>query len=150
MQRVLVVSERTPFVDTERDALCAALLSSLAAAGIDAEASGLPSPHADMLVADMLARRCLHVWNADRLIALSFPACLIAHPRKIVWLVDEVHVPATGRTAAKLALREATRVYARNRDDARRLFGLTGCRCNVLPLPVRTSDWRQVLRELLA
>lgn len=110
----------------------------------------MPAPRDDTLFADMLARRCLHVWNADRLVALSFPACLIAHPRKIVWLVDGVDLPATGLTALNLALREATRVYAKNRDEARRLFHLTGCRSKVLPLPVRTADWRRVVRELLA
>lgn len=151
MRRVLIVTDRTPFTDAKRDALCDQLVLALQSSAAAAEAIRLPyQADARTSLPGMLARRSFDVWNADRLIALSFPACLIAHPEKIVWLVDDARGAPGMAPAVELALDEAKRVYSVSRRASTGLFRVTGCKSKVLPIPSLDSEWRRIAVELLS
>src|SRR6202007_473966 len=67
------------------------LVLNLQAAGIQAEAMSLPftwNP-AERLVEEMWIARTIEVANADRVIALKFPAYLVPHPNKVCWVLHQ-------------------------------------------------------------
>ena len=42
----------------------------------------------ELLIEEMLVARSIRVRNVDRAIALRFPAYLVPHPNKVLWLID--------------------------------------------------------------
>jgi len=94
--RVLVASVRTPFVQGGAEVLADELLKALLAAGHQAELVQVPFNPAepDRIPDQMLACALMNVDGiygneVDRLIALKFPAYLIPHPNKVVWLLHQ-------------------------------------------------------------
>jgi glycosyltransferase involved in cell wall biosynthesis len=99
----------------------------------------------------------------DMVVATKFPSYVVRHPEKRVWLVhqfrqayelDGTELAQFGPTAEDRALRrkvqdldrialgEATRLFATSRNVARRLEASTGLAAEVLPHPPQELDYR--------
>jgi glycosyltransferase involved in cell wall biosynthesis len=93
--RVIVASVRTPFVHGGAEVHAAQLLAALKAEGHTADLVEMPfNPEPELIPDQMLACGLLDLTNihetpVDRLIALKFPAYLIPHPHKVVWLLHQ-------------------------------------------------------------
>ena len=91
--RIVVASVRTPFVRGGAEVLADELVKALAAAGHQAELYQIPfNPAPERIPDQMLACALMNVDSVygnevDRLIALKFPAYLIPHRHKVVWLL---------------------------------------------------------------
>jgi hypothetical protein len=104
-----------PFVHGGAEELCLNLVRQLRAHGADAEAMALPFTWEppERLIEEMLITRSLRIANADRVIALKFPAYLVEHPDKTVWLLHQynrtsprprVAPPSCGRSTPRMRL----------------------------------------------
>ena len=94
--RIIVATVRVPFVHGGAEVLAAELINALRAAGHEAELVAIPFNPADperipdqMLACALTPLDQLAGVNVDRLIALKFPAYLIPHPNKVVWLLHQ-------------------------------------------------------------
>jgi glycosyltransferase involved in cell wall biosynthesis len=118
-ENVLVVSDRMPFGDSECDLLGERLVVELNRHGVLAEFIRLPSRRSALdPIDEMVVRRSIEVWNVDRLIALTFPAYLIAHPHKVIWLAGRESSRDKGPAVGVL---EAAKTYGATRSAASRL-----------------------------
>jgi glycosyltransferase involved in cell wall biosynthesis len=161
--KVLVATTMVPFVHGGAEELCTHLVRNLALQGVEAEALRLPFSWdpAERLIEEMLIARSLRLYNVDRLIALKFPAYLIAHPNKVVWLLHqyrqaydlydagETNLAATHRgqqirssiwQADKVAFGEARAIYTNGPNTAQRLRRYNGFQSVVLPPPVNDPE----------
>jgi len=89
--KVLIVNNMAPFVWGGAEELAAHLQKNLIVAGHDAEILRIPfqwEPPAK-IPSQMLMVRAFELSNVDHVIALKFPAYLIRHPRKTLWLVHQ-------------------------------------------------------------
>ena len=91
--KILIVYTMTPFHPAETDELAARLEKALIMAGHESEALRIPFQRepADRIPSQMLMVRAFELWNVDRVIAMGFPAFLIRHPKKTLWLLDYGH-----------------------------------------------------------
>lgn len=94
--RILIVTVRVPFVRGGAEVLAEDLRRVLVEAGHQAEIVAIPfKPYPPERILDhMLACRLLDLSETagtpvDRLIGLKFPAYLIPHPRKAIWLLHQ-------------------------------------------------------------
>jgi glycosyltransferase involved in cell wall biosynthesis len=94
--RVLIATVRVPFVDGGAEAQAAALRNALVAAGHRAEIVAIPFKWypPQRILDHMLACRLLDLSatgdrQVDCLIALKFPAYLIPHANKVVWMLHQ-------------------------------------------------------------
>ena len=92
--RILITTVQVPFVRGGAELLAEQLLGALIQAGHEAEIVAIPFKWypAERLLDQMLACRLLDITESagtsiDRVIALKFPAYLMPHPNKVVWLV---------------------------------------------------------------
>lgn len=88
---VLVLTTRVPFIHGGAEELRDNLVLNLRRAGVAAEAMSLPFTWepAERLVEEMWIARTIEVVNADRVIALKFPAYLVPHPNKVCWVLHQ-------------------------------------------------------------
>lgn len=89
--KILVVNNMAPFIHGGAEELARNLQVQLERAGHEAEVLRIPfqwEPAAG-IPAQMLMVRALELWNVDHVIALKFPAYLIRHPSKSLWLVHQ-------------------------------------------------------------
>jgi glycosyltransferase involved in cell wall biosynthesis len=98
--RVIVASVRTPFIQGGAEIHAEQLIKALLAAGHQAELVALPfhAGNAERIPDQMLACALMDLdkingVKIDRLIALKFPAYLIPHANKVIWLMHQ-HRPA--------------------------------------------------------
>lgn len=89
--KVLVVNNMAPFVWGGAEELATHLQRNLHAAGHSAEVLRIPFQWepATQIPGQMLLARSLELSNVDRVIALKFPAYLIRHPSKTLWLLHQ-------------------------------------------------------------
>jgi len=89
--KVLVVNSMAPFVWGGAEELAAHLQRNLAAAGHECELLRIPFQWepAERIPSQMLMVRALELRDVDRIIALKFPAYLIRHPHKTLWLLHQ-------------------------------------------------------------
>ena len=94
--RIIIATVQIPFVSGGAESHAEGLKSALIAEGHDAEIVAVPfNPAVPERIPDqMLACRLLdlteiHGAPVDRLIALKFPAYLIPHPNKVVWVLHQ-------------------------------------------------------------
>lgn len=94
--RIVIATVRVPFVRGGAEALAEGLRDALQAAGHTADIVALPFKWypPECLLDQMLAWRLLDVTESfgtptDLLIGLSFPAYLVPHPRKVLWLIHQ-------------------------------------------------------------
>ena len=94
--RVLVVTSGVPFVRGNAEILAENLTDALRAAGHAAELFAIPFKHCppDRIPSQILACRLLDLTEScgariDRIVGLKFPAYLVPHPNKVVWLLHQ-------------------------------------------------------------
>ena len=90
--KVLVVNNAAPFLRGGAEELADNLVRQLSAtAGVESELLRLPfswSP-SERLIEEVLIHQSLRLLNADRVIALKFPAYLVPHAHKTLWLLHQ-------------------------------------------------------------
>jgi len=94
--RILIATVRVPFVRGGAEVHAEGLRQALAGAGHQAEIVSIPfKPYPPERILDhMLACRLLDLsetagMRVDRLIGLKFPAYLIPHPHKVIWMLHQ-------------------------------------------------------------
>jgi glycosyltransferase involved in cell wall biosynthesis len=118
--KIAVLSNRVPFVHGGAEELSRHLVRQLQLAGHQAEEVRLPfswTP-SERLYDEMLIAQNIRMVNIDRVIALKFPAYLVPHPQKVVWLLHQFRqaydlfdagMSDIGDDAAGRSLRQAIR-----------------------------------------
>lgn len=89
---ILVLSNAAPFVRGGAEELAGNLVSNLCARrGIQAELIRIPFQWepASQLIQQILLNKNLRLANVDRVIAMKFPAYLIPHENKMIWLMHQ-------------------------------------------------------------
>lgn len=90
--KVLVVNNAVPFVRGGAEELADNLVAALNAThGVQAELMRIPfrwTP-SERLIEEILIHRQLRLWNVDRVLALKFPAYLIPHEEKVLWILHQ-------------------------------------------------------------
>lgn len=89
--RVVVLNNGAPFLRGGAEHLADSLVHELVARGHEAQLVRLPLRwHSPEAVADsMAAAAAVQIPEADRVIALKFPAYLVPHENKVVWLLHQ-------------------------------------------------------------
>jgi glycosyltransferase involved in cell wall biosynthesis len=157
--RIVIATVQIPFVTGGAESHAAGLRNALVREGHEAEIVTVPfNPAVPERIADqMLACRLLdlteiHGTRVDRLIGLKFPAYLIPHPNKVVWVLHQHRAAydlwnypfeelsaSPGAVIVREAIRrgdqllsEAKAVFANSKNVANRLGHF--CRINATPL----------------
>lgn len=90
--KVLIVNNAVPFIWGGAEELAANLAAQLNALdGVESEVLRIPfswEPK-DRIPAEIILNRSFEIVNADRVIALKFPAYLVRHQRKTIWLLHQ-------------------------------------------------------------
>ena len=90
--KVLVVNNAAPFIRGGAEELADHLVRQLnATKGVESELLRLPFAWdpAERLVEEVLIHRAMRLINVDRVIALKFPAYLVPHDHKTLWLLHQ-------------------------------------------------------------
>ncbi|KTC84734.1 MULTISPECIES: glycosyltransferase family 4 protein [Legionella] len=89
--KVLIVNNMAPFIWGGAEELAVHLQKNLIIAGHQAEVLRIPFQWepAARIPSQMLMARAFELWNVDHVIALKFPAYLIRHPEKTIWLLHQ-------------------------------------------------------------
>ncbi len=89
--KVLVINNMAPFVWGGAEELAFHLQKNITLAGHQAEILRVPFQWepSEKILSQMLMARALELSNVDRVIALKFPAYLIRHPNKTLWLLHQ-------------------------------------------------------------
>lgn len=88
---ILVLTSMAPFVWGGAEELGCHLVANLKRAGHTAELMRIPftwDPY-DRLIDEVFINKSIQLWNVDRVIALRFPAYLVPHHAKTIWLVHQ-------------------------------------------------------------
>jgi glycosyltransferase involved in cell wall biosynthesis len=161
--RILIATAQVPFVTGGAEVLAEGLREALRSAGHEAEIVAVPFKWypPEKILDHMLACRLLDLTEAagtrvDLLVALKFPAYLIPHPRKVLWILhqhraayelwdhplndlarapDGLHIRDAIRRADQQALAEAKAVFALSGNVAHRLEKFCGHKAKPLYPP---------------
>jgi glycosyltransferase involved in cell wall biosynthesis len=90
--KVLVVNNAAPFIRGGAEELADHLVVALnAVEGVRAELLRIPFAWqpSERLIEEILLNQSLRLWNVDRVIGLKFPAYLIPHADKTLWLLHQ-------------------------------------------------------------
>jgi glycosyltransferase involved in cell wall biosynthesis len=94
--RILIANTRIPFVNGGAEVLAGGLLAALRRSGHEAEIVAIPFKWypPERLLDQILAARLFDLSEAvgrkvDRLIGLKFPAYLLPHPNKVLWILHQ-------------------------------------------------------------
>jgi len=89
--RILVANNAAPFVRGGAEMLAERLVRELVAEGHEAELWRLPLGSApDQMTDSMIAASLTRLEYVDRVIGLKFPAYLVPHENKVIWLVHQL------------------------------------------------------------
>ncbi len=157
------MTTRVPFVRGGAEVLADGLVAALHRAGHEAVALSIPFRWypAEHLLDEMLAARGLRLAGIDRVIGLKFPAYLVPHPRKVMWLVhqhrqaydmwesgqSDIPDDARGRVIRDAIRAADARCFAGCRglfaiagNVAGRLHRFSGFEAEVLPMPLDAPE----------
>lgn len=161
---ILVLSNAAPFVRGGAEELAENLVANLCARkGIQAELIRIPFQWepADQLIPQILLNKNLRLANVDRVIAMKFPAYLIPHENKTIWLMHQyrqaydldragmTNIPETGegskirqaiRTADNACFAEARHIYTISPVVSARLMQFNSVRSKVLHHPLNEPE----------
>lgn len=161
--RIAIVTVQVPFVRGGSEVLAEALCRALREAGHQVEMVALPfAPRTTDALLDSLAAFRLIELGAEfeRVVVLKFPAYLVRHPHKILWLIHQHHgayerffsdfglanlpdgrlAREAVREADRLAFGEARAIFTISRTVAARLEASHGVTAPVLFPPPRQSE----------
>jgi glycosyltransferase involved in cell wall biosynthesis len=156
--KIAVVNTSVPFLRGGAEHLADALLARLFKAGHEVEHVKVPlrwsSPMA--IAESMIAATSIQIPEADQVIALKFPAYLVPHSNKVIWLLHQFRqvyelwgtpyqdLPPTAeglalrraiRRADDTAFAEAEAVFCNSKVTADRLLRFNGFQAEVLLAP---------------
>ena len=161
--KVLVVNNMAPFLWGGAESLAEHLKKNIEITGHQAEILRIPFQWepATRIPSQMLMARAFELWNVDHVIALKFPAYLIRHPRKTLWLVHQyrqaydlfdagqTNLP-DGQLGSDLrhviknaddeCFREARAIYTISDVTQRRLAHYNGFAAHVLRQPINDPE----------
>jgi len=161
--KVLVVNNMAPFLWGGAESLAQHLQKNIEMAGHQAEILRIPFQWepSTRIPSQMLMARAFELWNVDHVIALKFPAYLIRHPRKTLWLVHQYRqaydMYDAGQTnlpqgqlgqdlrqfiknADDETFREARAIYTISDVTQRRLAHYNGFAAHVLRQPINDPE----------
>ena len=161
--KVLIVNNMAPFVSGGAEAMAEHLRRNVALAGHEVEVLRIPFQWepATRIPSQMLMARAFELQNVDHVIAMKFPAYLIRHPRKTLWLVHQyrqaydlfdagqTNLPAgdTGlgirrviKNADDECFRDARRIFAISDVTQKRLMQYNGFSSDVLRAPINDPE----------
>lgn len=160
--RVLIVNAMVPFVWGGAEELAAHLNKNIILAGHQSEILRIPSQWnpAEKLVSQMLISKGIKLNHVDRIIALKFPAYLIEHPNKVIWLLHQYRqaydMYDSGDTNLRSEMGEkirslisqadsaafdgAKRIYTNSEVTKRRLLEYNGYDAEVLMPPLNDPE----------
>jgi glycosyltransferase involved in cell wall biosynthesis len=161
--RIAVLTNMAPFVRGGAELLAERLCQELATGGHEVELVRIPFDWStpETVLASAATAACLRIDAADLVIAMKFPAYLVAHPRMVVWLVhpfrqvhdlwdtpqgwssDDPDQAATREVILTMdcaALARSSQVFAISDIIADRLAATTGVRADVLMTPPNWTD----------
>jgi len=89
--KVLIVNNMAPFIWGGAEELAVHLQRNIEIAGHQSEIMRIPFQWepAAIIPSQMLMWRYFEIFNVDKVIALKFPAYLVRHPNKVVWLLHQ-------------------------------------------------------------
>jgi glycosyltransferase involved in cell wall biosynthesis len=157
--KILVLNNMVPFLRGGAERLATHLVHHLRHCGHDAELLRIPFSWdpVERLYDEMLACRMLRLYNVDRVIGLKFPAYLIPHPEKTLWLIHQFrqaydlansplsHLPQTAvgdnlchmiAAADRECFSQTNEIYAISRVVQNRLAAFNGFQAEVLHPPL--------------
>jgi glycosyltransferase involved in cell wall biosynthesis len=160
--KVLVLTTRVPFIHGGAEELRDHLVANLREQGVEAESMSIPFTWdpAERLIEEMWIARTLEIYNADRVIALKFPAYLTPHPNKVLWVLHQYrqaydlwdagqsNIPASPRgeeirriirTADALAFSEARALFTNSPTTRDRMRHYSGVEATVLAPPLNDA-----------
>jgi glycosyltransferase involved in cell wall biosynthesis len=166
--RILILTVQVPFVRGGAEVLAESLQDALRSAGHETEIAAIPWKWypPEQIIDHMLACRLLDVTESvgtpiDRVIALKFPAYLVSHPNKVLWLVHQhrqaydlwdspldglSHSPSGSEVREAICkadqqfLPEAKAIYTISRNVSRRLKSFNGIDSLPLYPPPRQAE----------
>jgi glycosyltransferase involved in cell wall biosynthesis len=161
--KVLVVNNMAPFVWGGAEELAVNLQKNLIAFGHQSEVLRVPFQWepATRIPSQMLMVRAFELTNVDRVIALKFPAYLIRHPHKTLWLLHQyrqaydlfdagqTNLPASDvgrdlrhliRQADDECFRESRRIFTNSEVTRKRLAKHNGVGAEVLLPPLNDPE----------
>ena len=162
--KVLIVNNMAPFVWGGAEELAVHLQKNLVIAGHQAEILRIPFQWepAARIPSQMLMVRAFELWNVDQVIALKFPAYLIRHPKKTLWLLHQYRQAydlfdagqtniSTGESGQELrqliknadeeAFRECRQLFSNSEVTRQRLRKYNpGVEADVLPPPLNDPE----------
>lgn len=161
--KVLIVNNMAPFIWGGAEELAVHLQKNLIIAGHKAEILRIPFQWepAERIPSQMLMVRAFELWNVDHVIALKFPAYLIRHPNKTLWLlhqyrqaydlydVGQTNIP-TGQAGDELralikaadeeSFSESRNIFTNSEVTRQRLLHYNGFNAKVLPPPINDPE----------
>jgi glycosyltransferase involved in cell wall biosynthesis len=160
--KVLIANNMAPFVWGGAEELARNLALELEKAGHTAEVLRLPFrwDPPSRLLSQILVARAIEISNTDAVIALKFPAYLIRHPSKTIWLLHQYrqaydlweagqsnlpageigdNIRAQIRGADELAFSESKRIFVNSDITRERLERFNGVAASVLLPPVNDA-----------
>lgn len=161
--KVLIVNNMQPFVWGGAEELAVHLQKNLIIAGHEAEVLRIPFQWepASRIPSQMLMVRALELWNVDHVIALKFPAYLIRHPKKTLWLlhqyrqaydlfdVGKSNIPSGNlgddlrtliRNADNQSFAESRKIFTNSETTRQRLSKYNGFDAEVLVPPINEPE----------
>lgn len=161
--KILIVNNMAPFLWGGAEELASHLEKNLIIAGHDAEVMRIPFQWEPShgIPSQMLMVRAFELWNVDHVIALKFPAYLIRHPNKTLWLlhqyrqaydlfdVNQSNIPANAagdelrtiiQTADNEAFNECRRIFTNSEVTRQRLAKYNGFDATVLMPPLNDPE----------
>lgn len=161
--KVLVVNNMAPFVSGGAESMAAHLKANLEIAGHRAEVLRIPFQWepATRIPSQMLLARSLMLQNVDHVIALKFPAYLIPHSNKTLWLVHQYRqaydlfdagqsnlpegqhgsdIRRVIKNADDECFRDARRIFAISEVTQNRLAKYNGFQSQVLRAPINDPE----------
>jgi glycosyltransferase involved in cell wall biosynthesis len=161
--KILVINNAVPFLRGGAEKLADTLVDQLRRCGHEADLLRVPFRFqpAERIYDEILACRLLRLYNVDRVIGLKFPAYLIPHPHKTMWLVhqyrqaydlagtDMSNIPnnESGENlrhfvvaADNECFAQTAGMFAISQVVKQRLHRFNGFDCQVLPPPLDDAD----------
>jgi glycosyltransferase involved in cell wall biosynthesis len=162
--KVVVLTTRVPFIHGGAEELRDHLVRNLAKHGAEAEAISIPFTWdpAERLLDEIMVARSLQLVNADRVIALKFPAYIVPHHHKVLWVLHQYrqaydlwdarqsNIPPTSRgaairemirTADNGAFAESKALFTLSPTGRDRLRRYNGVEAQILPQPLNDPEF---------
>lgn len=161
--KVLIVNTMAPFIWGGAEELATHLQKNLIIAGHESEILRIPfqwNP-ASRIPSQMLMVKALELYGVDHVVALKFPAYLIRHPKKTLWLIHQfrqaydlfdakqthllpenngLEVREMIKNADDLCFSECRNIFTNSVVTHQRLMKYNGFESKVLPPPVNDPE----------